>query len=153
MGKSCQANWLSVTRVHGWRDNWKGVRESFPVGKVKAGAATDAAIHRCILAAHLGQIGMRIERNVYKAGGNREVMVFPGSVFYERREKNDKKGQEITKQPLWVVAGEIVQTSQLFARTLAKVDPEWIAELGAHLFPYTLLTLPRKRERKTRVSA
>ena len=133
LGKFCKANFLSFTRMQEWRDIWKQLRDSFPVSEVKAAAATDAAIHRCILAAHLGQIGMRIERNVYKAGGNREVMVFPGSVFYERREKNDKKGQEITKQPLWVVAGEIVQTSQLFARTLAKVDPEWIAELGAHL--------------------
>lgn len=133
LGKFCRAHFLSFTRMQEWRDIWKQLRDAFPVSEVKAAAATDAAIHRCILAAHLGQIGMRIERNVYKAGGNREVMVFPGSVFYERREKNDKKGQEITKQPLWMVAGEIVQTSQLFARTLAKVDPEWIAELGAHL--------------------
>lgn len=132
LGKFCKANFLSFTRMQEWRDIWRQLRDSFPETRGQA-AATDAAIHRCILAAHLGQIGMRIERNVYKAGGNREVMVFPGSVFYERREKNDKKGQEITRQPPWVVAGEIVQTSQLFARTLAKVDPEWIAELGAHL--------------------
>ncbi len=79
---------------------------------------------------------MRLERNVYKAAGNREVMVFPGSVLHERREKNDKRGNEITKQPPWIVAGEIVHTSQLFARTLAKIEPEWIAELGAHLCEY-----------------
>ena len=144
MGKFCKANFLSFTRMQEWRDIWKQLREGFGnegVREGERGGGNDeeamngktGVIHRCILAAHLGQIGMRIERNVYKAGGNREVMVFPGSVFYERREKNDKKGQEITKQPLWVVAGEIVQTSQLFARTLAKVDPEWIAELGAHL--------------------
>lgn len=135
LGRFCKTNFLSFTRMQEWRDIWRQLRESFPETSGQA-AATDAAIHRCILAAHLGQIGMRTERNVYKAGGNREVMVFPGSVFYERREKNDKKGQEITKQPPWVVAGEIVQTSQLFARTLAKVEPEWIAELGAHLCEY-----------------
>jgi ATP-dependent helicase HrpA len=147
LGKFCKANFLSFTRMQEWRDIWKQLREGFGnegVREGERGGGNDeeamngktGVIHRCILAAHLGQIGMRIERNVYKAGGNREVMVFPGSVFYERREKNDKKGQEITKQPLWVVAGEIVQTSQLFARTLAKVDPEWIAELGAHLCDY-----------------
>ena len=136
LGRFCKTNFLSFTRMQEWRDIWRQLRESFPEQPEKAAGAADVAIHRCILAAHLGQIGMRVERNVYKAGGNREVMVFPGSVFYERREKNDKKGKEITKQPPWVVAGEIVQTSQLFARTLAKVEPEWIAELGAHLCEY-----------------
>lgn len=94
-----------------------------------------AAIHRCILAAQLGHIALKEERNTYKAGGNRLVTIFPGSNLYERREKNakPKPGQEKSKQPQWIVAGEIVHTSQLFARTVAKVLPEWIAELGAHL--------------------
>jgi ATP-dependent helicase HrpA len=62
-------------------------------------------------------------------------MIFPGSNLYERREKNSAKPgqQEKTKQPQWIVAGEIVQTSQLFARTVARIDPQWAAELGAHL--------------------
>jgi ATP-dependent helicase HrpA len=132
LGKFCKANFLSFTRMQEWRDIWKQLRDAFPASNTDT-TATDAAIHRCILAAHLGQIGLRIGRNLYKAGGNREVMVFPGSGFFERREKNDKRGAEITKQPPWIVAGEIVQTSQLFARTLAKIDPDWIAELGAHL--------------------
>jgi ATP-dependent helicase HrpA len=93
----------------------------------------DHAIHRCILAGHLGHIATRLERNQYKAAGNREVMVFPGSNLYERREKQGKQGQEKTRQPLWIVAGEIVQTSQLFARSIARIDPQWAAELGAHL--------------------
>jgi ATP-dependent helicase HrpA len=95
----------------------------------------DDAIHRSILAAQLGHIAMKEERNLYKAAGNREVTVFPGSNLYERREKNSKgkPGQDKGRQPPWIVAGEIVQTTQLFARTLAKIDPNWIAELGAHL--------------------
>jgi len=135
LGKFCKANFLSFTRMQEWRDIWKQLRDAFPEPQ-QTNTATDAAIHRCILAAHLGHIGLRIARNVYKAGGNREVMVFPGSGFYERREKNDKRGAEITKQPPWIVAGEIVHTSQLFARTLAKIDPDWIAELGTHLCDY-----------------
>ncbi|WP_245846585.1 ATP-dependent RNA helicase HrpA [Prosthecobacter debontii] len=96
--------------------------------------ANQQALHRCILAGHLGHIATRLERNLYKAAGNREVTVFPGSHLYERREKQGgKPGQEKTRQPLWIVAGEIVQTSQLFARTLARIDPQWAAELGAHL--------------------
>jgi len=99
------------------------------------GMSLDDSIHRCILAAQLGHIAMKEERNLYKAAGNREVTVFPGSNLYERREKNSKgkPGQDKGRQPPWIVAGEIVQTTQLFARTLAKIDPNWIAELGAHL--------------------
>lgn len=96
-------------------------------------SADGDSLHRCILAGHLGHIAMRQERNLYKAAGNREVTVFPGSNLYERREKQGKPGQEKTRQPLWMVAGEIVQTSQLFARTIARIDPQWAAELGAHL--------------------
>jgi hypothetical protein len=66
---------------------------------------------------------MKEERNLYKAAGNREVTVFPGSNLYERREKNSKgkPGQDKGRQPLWIVAGEIVHTTQLFARTVAKM--------------------------------
>jgi ATP-dependent helicase HrpA len=97
---------------------------------------TEDRIHRCILAGQLGHIALREDKNLYKAGGNREVMIFPGSNLYERREKNapkPKPGQDKSKQPAWIVAGEIVHTSQLFARTVAKVMPDWIAEIGAHL--------------------
>lgn len=99
------------------------------------GMSLDDSIHRCILAAQLGHIAIKEERNLYKAAGNREVTVFPGSNLYERREKNSKgkPGQDKGRQPLWIVAGEIVHTSQLFVRTIAKIDPNWVAELGAHL--------------------
>lgn len=90
-------------------------------------------LHKSILAGHLGQIALRQERNMYKAAGNREVTIFPGSQLYERRDKNAKPGQEKTRQPLWLVAAEIVQTSQLFARTVAGINPEWAVELGEHL--------------------
>ncbi|MDZ4287555.1 MAG: ATP-dependent RNA helicase HrpA, partial [Prosthecobacter sp.] len=115
--KFCRTNFLSFTRMTEWRDVWRQLKDTItaPVAKPTA-VAIDDRIHRCILAGHLGHIAMRQERNAYKAGGNREVMIFPGSSLYERREKNAKPGQEKTKQPLWIVAGEIVQTSQLFAR-------------------------------------
>lgn len=106
-----------------------------PEQKPESVSSNDDAIHRCILAGQLGHIAMREDKNAYKAGGNRQVMVFPGSNLYERRDKKNpgKPGQDKSKQPLWIVAGEIVQTSQLFARMIARVDPQWIAELGAHL--------------------
>lgn len=134
--KFCKGSFLSFTRMQEWRDVWKQLCDSFNEDlRQPTPPASDDAIHRSILAAQLGHIAIKEERNLYKAAGNREVSVFPGSNLYERREKNGKgkPGQDKSRQPLWIVAGEIVQTSQLFARTLAKIDPNWIAELGAHL--------------------
>jgi ATP-dependent helicase HrpA len=140
LGKFCKANFLSFTRMTEWRDIWRQLRESFE-NDLRAAAADNPTlpaedrVHRCILAGQLGHIALRQERNLYKAGGNREVLIFPGSNLYERHEKGGKPkpGQDKSKQPAWIVAGEIVHTSQLFARMVAKVLPDWIAELGAHL--------------------
>jgi len=136
LSKFCKQNFLSFTRMQEWRDIWKQLCDSFSDDlRHPTPAATDDAIHRSILVAQLGHIALKEERNTYKAGGNRLVTIFPGSNLYERREKNakPKSGHDKSKQPAWIVAGEIVQTSQLFARTVAKVLPDWIAELGAHL--------------------
>ncbi len=139
----CKTSFLSLTRMREWRDIWRQLRDSLedastprvnpqdrPAGNV------DAAIHRCILAGNLGHIARREERNIYKAGGNREVVIFPGSGLHERREKS-RSGppakSEKSRQPEWIVAAEMVHTSQLFARTVARIDPAWVAELGAHL--------------------
>jgi ATP-dependent helicase HrpA len=132
--KFCRTNFMSFTRMTEWRDVWRQLRETFASTVAKEETqGMDDKIHRCILAGHLGHIAQRQERNLYKAAGNREVMVFPGSNLYERREKQGKQGQEKTRQPMWIVAAEIVQTSQLFARTIGRIDPQWAAELGAHL--------------------
>ena len=107
------------------------------------------AVHRSVLAGLLGQVAFREERNLYKASGNRVVTIFPGSNLYERNVKRpkgppaDKARQGAPKatprQPGWIMSGEIVQTSQLFARTVARIDPQWVVELGGHLckFSYT----------------
>ena len=102
-----------------------------------------AAVHRSILAGLLGQVAQREERNTYKASGNRAVTLFPGSGLYERNAKkpkpaaSQKSATQKTRQPEWIVAGEIVQTSQLFARTVARVDPQWVVALGSHLCKFS----------------
>jgi ATP-dependent helicase HrpA len=133
--KFCKSNFLSFTRMQEWRDIWKQLVDIFGNSQRPEKSDPSDKIHRSILVAQLGHIAVKEDRNLYKTSGNREVMIFPGSNLYERREKNakPKPGQDKAKQPAWIVAGEIVHTSQLFARTVAKVQPDWIAELGAHL--------------------
>jgi ATP-dependent helicase HrpA len=100
------------------------------------------AIHRSILSGLIGHVARREERNLYKAAGNRDVTMFPGSALYERGERSVKSRDARTpknappppksNQPAWIVAGEIVETSQLFARTVAGIDPQWIYQLAPH---------------------
>lgn len=143
MRKFCKTSYLSLSRMREWRDIWRQLRDTMEDESdgaansiAEPARASDDAIHRSILAALLGHIATREEKNQYKAAGNRQVTLFPGSNLYERREKQGKpsaSGEKKPKQPQWIVAGEIVQTSQLFARMAARIDPEWIAKLGAHL--------------------
>lgn len=134
--KFCKAGFLSFTRMKEWRDIHGQLAETMGRRHAEAVALADQAqadaIHRCILAASLTQIGRREERNVYKSARNREVMIFPGSHLHERREKKSPTAEK-SQQPQWIVAGEIVQTSQLFARTVAGIDPAWVVTLGGHL--------------------
>ena len=142
----CKANYLSLSRMREWRDIHRqladAVEDDSPARIDRKTEPVDyPAIHRAVLSGLLGQIALRQERNTYKASGDRVVTLFPGSNLYERREKPRKgnaaaKAGEKSRQPLWVVAGEIVETSQLFARMVAGINPEWVIDLGAHLCQY-----------------
>jgi ATP-dependent helicase HrpA len=140
----CKANFLSLSRMREWRDIYRQLAETMdedaPKSRKVEGAAAYPAMHRAILTGLLGHIAQRKERNTYQASGNRQVTLFPGSNVYERRDKPKKgaapKAEEKMRQPLWIMAGEIVETSQLFARTVAGINPDWIVELGAHLCNY-----------------
>ena len=165
-----KTNYLSQTRLREWRDIHGQLADAMRDRETRTpagGLITDfsdpvnyARVHRSILTGLLGQIAQRKERNGYTATGNRLVTVFPGSGLYARQEKRRKGEQppgtpgvaEKTNQPPWVVAGEIVQTSQLFARTLARIVPEWVAELGAHLCKFSYAD-PHWNEKSGRVLA
>ncbi|HSI11677.1 MAG TPA: ATP-dependent RNA helicase HrpA [Chthoniobacter sp.] len=146
----CKTNFLSLTRMREWRDIHRqltdAVDEDAPArgGNRKPEENVYPPIHRAVLSGLLGHIAIRQERNVYKASGERLVTLFPGSNLYERRDKPKKsaapaKPADKSRQPQWIVAGEIVETSLLFARMVAGINPEWIVDLGAHLcnFRYT----------------
>jgi len=143
--KFCKANFLSYLRMREWQDlhaQLHGALEDLGRFKLNESSADYAAIHRSILTGLLAHIATRKERNVYKGVGNRELTMFPGSALFDRNEKQLKPKQTLPQnkptpksiqQPPWIVAGEIVETSQLFARTTAGIDPLWIPQLAPHL--------------------
>jgi ATP-dependent helicase HrpA len=153
--KFCKANFLSYLRMREWQDlhaQLHGALEELGRIKLNESNADYAAIHRSILTGLLGHVALRKERNQYQGTGNRQLAVFPGSVLFDRNERQPKgrAGSPLPaargrppdgahrsvaphQQPPWIVAGEIVETSQLFARTVAGIDPLWIVQLAPHL--------------------
>jgi len=141
--KFCKQRFLSYLRMREWQDVYAQLQEALEdlgVVKLNTSSAAYDAIHRSILAGLIGHVARFEDRNTYKAAGNRLVSVFPGSALYARGEPQRKPAAKGPKpppkpkstQPQWVVAGEIVETSQLFARTVAGIDPQWIFQLAPH---------------------
>ncbi|MFM9954191.1 MAG: ATP-dependent RNA helicase HrpA, partial [Opitutaceae bacterium] len=158
----CRDHFLSYTRMREWRDIYTQLidtleqRDDFRLtsayhgmGEVDQkttafGTPSYRAIHRSILAGLLGNIAHLDEENGgYKATHDRRVTLFPGSVLF-RREEPKKRSPEggprggaqkgaPPKTPRWIISAEIMETSRLFARTCARLDPLWALDLGAHL--------------------
>ncbi len=82
------------------------------------------AIHRAVLAGMLGNIGLKSDAHEYTGARGSKFSIFPGSGLFKSR-------------PKWVVASELVETTKLYARTVAKVQPEWIEQIAAHLVKKT----------------
>ena len=133
MRRFCKQHFLSFNRMREWRDIYMQIRHTlremgdFRMNRDDAGYD---AIHRSVVSGLLGNVAQKKEGNMYRAARGRDVMLFPGSGLFQRREgsEEDKKNT-----PGWVVAAEVVETSRLFARTVARIQPSWLTELGAHL--------------------
>lgn len=83
--------------------------------------ATYEQVHTALLAGLLGNIGTRSDdANMYQGARDIRFMIHPGSDL-------------VKKAGRWIVAGELVETSRLFARSVARVEPAWIEKVGAHL--------------------
>ncbi len=146
MKKFCRAHFLSFRRMREWRDICVQLGDILvECGLKNNGRLPEndddryAAIHRSILSGFLAQIAVRKEKNIFRATKGREVMVFPGSAIFNRAGE-------------WIVAAEMVETSRLFARVAANIDPGWLEELGGALCRSTYLN-PRWDSRRGQVVA
>lgn len=83
-------------------------------------AERNDAIHRALLTGLLGNVGLRTEPHEYTGARNTKFYIFPGSSLFQQK-------------PPWVMAGELVETTRLYARTVAPVKPQWIERAAEHL--------------------
>ncbi|WP_148862620.1 ATP-dependent RNA helicase HrpA [Marinobacter fonticola] len=118
----CQKSFLSYMRMREWRDVHRQLMQLCREQKLGANQkkASYDAFHKAVLAGLLGQVAIKYEKREYLATRNRKVMLFPGS--------------KVAKSPpKWIVAAEIVETSRVFARMIARIEPEWVEPLASHV--------------------
>ena len=154
--KFCKAHYLAYLRMREWRDIHQQLRRSLDALKPEGGGRgpgepagtgrTDAAyraIHRSILCGLLGNVARKEEGHRYIGARNRKALLFPGSALFDRKAdkqrrqntggRKKEKASATTSSPEWLVCGEWMETSRLFARTAARIEPEWIEELAGGL--------------------
>jgi len=120
--KTCKKEFLSYMRLREWRDIHMQLRlalKPLAISENKSAASAEA-ITRSLLVGLLSQVGFQGENRVFAGARNRKFRVFPGSFLSK-------------KPPKWIVAAELVETSQLFARTVAKIEPEWVVDAAGDL--------------------
>jgi ATP-dependent helicase HrpA len=118
----CKERGLSVLRLSEWDDVYAQVadraREVGIVGQAQPASYT--GVHRALLAGFCTMVGTRGEDGVYLGTRGVHFHIFPGSPLKRRR-------------PRWVMAANIVETSRVFARRVAEIEPMWIEAAAQHL--------------------
>lgn len=120
--KLLKKSFLSYVRVREWRETHRQLKLFTQEIEIRENQepADFKSVHSAILTGLLSYIGHKTDERDYLGARNRRFQIFPGSALFK-------------KQPKWLVAGEIVETQKTYARTVAKIEPEWIEPVAAHL--------------------
>ncbi|ENR2168400.1 ATP-dependent RNA helicase HrpA [Vibrio vulnificus] len=121
--RQCKDDYLNYLRVREWQDVYFQIHQSMREMEFKLNSEPGSydAVHSAILTGLLSHIGMKDqEKNEYHGARNARFHIFPGSGLFK-------------KQPKWVMSAELVETSKLWGRVIAKIQPEWIEPLAKHL--------------------
>ena len=125
--RMCKQEYLNFLRIREWQDIYAQLRQ---VAKsmgihVNEEDAPETSVHTSLLAGLLSHIGLKdTDKNEYLGARGAKFAVFPGSALFK-------------KPPRFVMSAELVETSRLWARVNAKVEPEWIEPLAGHLLKRT----------------
>jgi ATP-dependent helicase HrpA len=119
----CKENFLSYLRLTEWHDVHSQVMEVVK-GELKLTPnpqpASYEAIHRALLAGLLSNVAQRREQGEYLGARGNKLNIHPGSGQFKAR-------------PAWIMSAEQVQTTRVYARNVARIDPLWVEQVGGHL--------------------
>ncbi len=124
--KYCKTQFLSYLRMREWADIYQQIKQVVSNDfkfKYNSNPANYEAVHSALLPGLLSNIGFRHEQYEYLGARNLKFFIFPGSGQYKAR-------------PKWIMAAEQVETSKIYARTVAKIEPEWIERAASHLVKF-----------------
>ena len=134
--KMCGQRFLAHMRVREWRDIRRQLQQVLRELKITENTteANYDSIHRALLAGLLGNVAIKDDRNNYLGTRNRKLMLFPGSGVFGKGSK-------------WIMAGEVSETTRLYARGVAAIQPEWIEGLAEHLLKHSYSGASWQRKR------
>ncbi|MDZ7864080.1 MAG: ATP-dependent RNA helicase HrpA [Acidovorax sp.] len=135
-------NFISIRRLREWRDIHTQLLTVVTEHKwaINSQPASYEQLHLSMLAGLLGNIGMRSEEEDWYLGAR-------GIKFYKH------PGAHLSKKPgRWIVAAELVETTRLFGRGIAAIEPQWIEQVGGHLLRKQLLD-PHWEKKSAEVTA
>ncbi|MEU0442995.1 ATP-dependent RNA helicase HrpA [Streptomyces sp. NPDC006186] len=128
--RMCKQEYLNFLRIREWQDIYTQLRtvaKQMGIHLNEEDAPADR-VHVSLLAGLLSHIGMKDvkdgNKNEYLGARNAKFAIFPGSALFR-------------KQPRFVMSAELVETSRLWARVNAKIEPEWVEPLAGHLVKRT----------------
>ncbi|MFI6121697.1 ATP-dependent RNA helicase HrpA [Streptomyces sp. NPDC051064] len=125
--RMCKQEYLNFLRIREWQDIYAQLRTVAKQMGIELNEqdAPEQSVHTSLLAGLLSHIGLKdTEKNEYVGARSAKFAIFPGSALFK-------------KQPRFVMSAELVETSRLWARVNAKVEPEWIEPLAQHLLKRT----------------
>ncbi len=121
--RQCKAEFLHHLRIREWQDLHSQLRQVVrTLGlTVNDQPAEEQRVHVSLLAGLLSHVGLKdTDKNEYLGARGAKFAVFPGSALFK-------------KPPRWVMAAELVETSRLWGRMAARIEPEWVEPLAEHL--------------------
>ncbi|MFE0473413.1 ATP-dependent RNA helicase HrpA [Streptomyces sp. NPDC058947] len=128
--RMCKQEYLNFLRIREWQDIYTQLRtvaKQMGIHLNEDDAPADR-IHVSLLAGLLSHVGMKDvkegAKNEYLGARNAKFAIFPGSALFK-------------KPPRFVMSAELVETSRLWARVNAKIEPEWVEPLAPHLIKRT----------------
>jgi len=122
-------NFINVRRVREWRDTHSQLHTVVAEHgwKLNTQPASYEELHKSMLAGLLGNIGCKLE--------DEDVYLGARGIKFHRH-----PGAHLKKKPgRWIVVAELVETTRLFGRGIANIEPQWLEEVGAHLLRKQLL--------------
>jgi len=124
--KMCKQRFLSPLRIIEWMDVRKQLEKLCKELDLKqsSGEAAEENIHRALLSGLLANVAIKTDKKDYLGTRNRHLAIFPGSGLFK-------------KSPKWIMAAEIAETSKLYARQVASIQPDWVESLAEHLLQYS----------------